>query len=156
MDMNSYNMAMSILSSFGNSSVYRLKHTFSSISKKSLDASTRIQNIFSTESSYKVYRELLSRSSPPAIPFLGVYLTDLTFIEEGNKDKINGLINFSKRKLEYGVIIQLMKYQIPNHHFKLLPKFTTFFKSIPLLNEKDLYTLSLHIEPRNSKKKDLK
>lgn len=29
----------------------------------------------------------------------GMHLTDLTFIEDGNPDKINGLINFKKREL---------------------------------------------------------
>jgi len=45
------------------------------------------------------YRDALKMASPPCIPFLGLYLTDLTFIEDGNKNHLgNGeFINFDKR-----------------------------------------------------------
>ena len=34
----------------------------------------------------KIYRETLKKINPPCLPYMGVYLTDLTFIEEGNAD----------------------------------------------------------------------
>jgi hypothetical protein len=42
----------------------------------------------------------------------GVYLTDLTFIEDGNPDYINELINFSKRSLIYTVIAKIQQFQV--------------------------------------------
>ena len=49
--------------------------------------------------------------SPPVVPYVGLYLSDLTFIDEGNPNEINGLINFSKRMLLYEVIQQVQQYQ---------------------------------------------
>ena len=43
--------------------------------------------------------------------FLGVFLTDLTFIEEGNPDKLGGLINFKKRLYVYNVLNEIQNYQ---------------------------------------------
>ena len=53
----------------------------------------------SHSSSYKVYRNTLHSECMPCLPYIGVYLTDLTFIEDGNPDLVAGnLINFQVRK----------------------------------------------------------
>lgn len=45
-------------------------------------------------------REALHRCDPPCIPYLGIYLTDLSFIEEGTPDfTSDGLLNFSKMRM---------------------------------------------------------
>jgi RasGEF domain len=55
--------------------------------------------LMTRDENFKRFREHLHNVDPPCIPYLGVYLTDLTFIEEGNKDFINEtLINFDKRR----------------------------------------------------------
>ena len=48
-----------------------------------------VQDTVSPKGQYSNYRKSLKELSRPAIPFLGVYLTDLTFIELGNQDFIS-------------------------------------------------------------------
>ncbi len=52
----------------------------------------------SSDKSWSVYRETLHQTSTPLIPYLGVYLSDLVFIETGNSDWWDGsnLVNFKK------------------------------------------------------------
>jgi son of sevenless len=47
--------------------------------------------------SFRNYRNHLHTLNPPCVPYVGVYLTDLTFLEDGNPDLIEGLISWSKR-----------------------------------------------------------
>jgi son of sevenless len=51
--------------------------------------------------------------------YSGVYLTDLTFVDEGNPEIIPpNLINFRKKQLEYDVIVQVLKFQETPYQLK--------------------------------------
>lgn len=60
-----------------------------------------------SSNNYKLYRAKLRTCTPPALPYLGVYLTSLVFIDEGNKDNLRNMINFYKRRQLY-VILRLL------------------------------------------------
>ena len=51
-----------------------------------------------------------------------MYLTDLTFVADGNQDKIgpHKLLNYRKRELEYDVIVQVLKFQSRSYNLKLV------------------------------------
>ena len=54
---------------------------------------------FLPQSNYKNYRDKLSITPVPAVPYIGVFLKDLTFIADGNPDYIRGgLVNLHKRR----------------------------------------------------------
>ena len=157
LEMNSFNMLMAIMSGFGNSAVYRMKHTFASLPRKTLDTMETFQALLSSNGSYKMYRDRLANVTPPIIPFLGVYLTDLTFANDGNPGELRGLTNFRKLQLEYDIIDQVLRYQkAAAYNFKMVPRMVSFLEALPKLDEQSLYSMSLQHEPRNVKKKDLK
>jgi len=156
LEMNSFNMVMAIFSGFQNAATHRLSHTFGNVSKKTQESIERINELLSSKNSYKAYRDMLNNVNPPCIPFLGVYLSDLTFVDEGNPKIVNGLVNYRKKQLEYGVIIQVLRFQDRAYQFKLLPKFAQLFRKLPQMNDSELYAASLKVEPRKAKKKDIK
>jgi hypothetical protein len=65
---------------------------------------------------------VLSQSAPPCIPYLGVHLSDLTFIEDGNPDTIRGLINFTKRRFLFRVISEISRYQQNAYNLHPVPQ----------------------------------
>ncbi len=98
----------------------------------------------------------------PCLPYLGIFLSDLTFIEEGNKDTIiagdgHGLINFEKRRKVAQVISRLQQYQRTPFGFHVVPQiFSVLHKEISNsdvvdLSDNLLYQMSLQREPREKK-----
>jgi hypothetical protein len=77
---------MMITSGLENSAVYRLKKTWKNVSRKSMNTFQELRKLNSTKGNYKELRNAIHGSNPPLIPFLGMYLSDLTFVE-GKKKK---------------------------------------------------------------------
>jgi son of sevenless-like protein len=42
----------------------------------------QLKNLMTTEKNYLTYRNVVKLANPPCIPYLGVFLTDLVFIDE--------------------------------------------------------------------------
>ncbi|KAJ2890319.1 hypothetical protein GGI21_006212 [Coemansia aciculifera] len=62
----------------------RLKQTWALLPKKFNIMCKRLHEAMDPDHNYANYRAILRRSQPPLLPFLGLYLTDLTFLEDGN------------------------------------------------------------------------
>ena len=77
----------------------------------------------------------------------GVYLTDLTFIDE-NPDTVNGMINFTKRRLVYSVISKIQQYQQTHYNLQPVDQIIHQLLSVSILDDNTLYGLSLKREPR--------
>jgi len=119
------------------------------VSKKYVTLSEQLDVVMSHQGNYDKYRKMLHHLDPPCVPFLGVYLTDLVFIEEGNKDVINGdLINFDKRRKIALVIREIQQYQQTPYCLKTIPEIQAALLAPENATEDDLYKLSLELEPR--------
>lgn len=61
---------------------------------------SRLQKLISFEGNFRNLRDTLHRCDPPCIPYLGMYLTELSFIEEGTPNFTeDGLLNFAKMRM---------------------------------------------------------
>ncbi|XP_049852214.1 ras guanine nucleotide exchange factor G-like isoform X2 [Schistocerca gregaria] len=149
-DINNFNGAMAIVSGINQSSVYRLRHTASELSKKDKLILNDLMEKLSSKNSFKNCRGIIKASTPPILPYLGMYLTDLTFIEQGNKDIVNGLINFHKRRLVYRVLREIEQYQLTAYNIEQDAKLFPSLLKLTTLKEADLYSLSLIREPQGA------
>jgi son of sevenless-like protein len=146
---------MSILAGLNSAPVHRLKRTFELLSTKTQATLETVRNLMSTTKNFTTYRESLRSSTGAAIPFLGCYLTDLTFIEDGNSDFLKTdarLINFSKRTKTGEVIREIQQYQSLPYNITPVPELQVFLDELladqPLEDEGEMYDLSLQLEPR--------
>lgn len=149
LDLNAYDCMVAIISGLENSSVFRLKHAWNEVSEEDKQTKERCQAVMNTKHSYKEYRTALHATTSATIPYFGVHLQDLTFIEDGSKDEVNGLTNFKKRALISRVIQEIKQFQQSSYILQPVPELQDYLLSIKAFNEKDAYDLSLAIEPRS-------
>ncbi len=91
-----------------------------------------------------------------ANPFLGVYLTDLTFLDLGNPDYLpeSHYINMEKRRKVHAVIKEIQMYQMHPFTFEENVEDLEHHWEGQALNDNALYDRSLIVEPREDEDDD--
>jgi len=149
--MNNLNSLAAINAGLRASAIHRLKKTFKRLNSAQKALVERYGELFSVSSNYKALRERTKTLAQPAIPHLALFLTDLTFIEDGNKDTKQGQINIRKYQLLSERIEWIRMFQQCPMHFKHVRAVHKYFKETQkVIPEEFLYTLSLQFEPRGA------
>nr|XP_060491428.1 ras-specific guanine nucleotide-releasing factor 2 isoform X3 [Panthera onca] len=148
--LHNYNGVLEITSALNRSAIYRLKKTWAKVSKQTKALMDKLQKTVSSEGRFKNLRETLKNCNPPAVPYLGMYLTDLAFIEEGTPNFTEeGLVNFSKMRMISHIIREIRQFQQTCYRIDHQSKVTQYLLDKALIIDEDtLYELSLKIEPR--------
>ncbi|KAM6901147.1 ras-specific guanine nucleotide-releasing factor 2 isoform 2-T2 [Lycodopsis pacificus] len=148
--LNNYNGVLEITSALNRSAIFRLKKTWAKVCKQTKALMDRLQKTVSSEGRFKNLRETLKNCNPPCVPYLGMYLTDLAFIEEATPNFTEeGLVNFSKMRMISHIIREIRQFQQAPYRMEHQPKVTQFLLEKTLVMDEDtLYELSLKIEPR--------
>lgn len=166
LELNNYDTVMGILCSINSSVVQRLKRTWEAVSKKTKARLAHLNEIMDYSRNYASLRSRIENPTAPCIPFLGIYLTDLTFLDAGNSKlrelpsaassdgKTVYVINFDKHMRMAKVISHLQKFQVP-YHLQPVPELQAFIElQMGKMRASDeemanqLYRRSLMVEPR--------
>ncbi|XP_076046457.1 ras-specific guanine nucleotide-releasing factor 2-like isoform X6 [Oratosquilla oratoria] len=150
--LHNFNGVLQVCAAFQNSSVFRLKKSWEKVSKTTRQTLDKLQTLVSSDGRFRSLRDALHRCDPPCIPYLGMYLTDLSFIEEGTPNFTeDGLLNFSKMRMIAHVIREIRHFQQTPYKIEHNPRVTAYLLDTSLLlTDDELYRLSLEIEPRRS------
>uniref|UniRef100_A0A674CEW1 Ral guanine nucleotide dissociation stimulator-like 2 n=1 Tax=Salmo trutta TaxID=8032 RepID=A0A674CEW1_SALTR len=159
-----------IVSALQSNPVHRLRRTWLETDREAVRRYEELSNIFSEKDNYSQSRELLKEegtskfanldgkmtkrrqigsSAQGTVPYLGIFLTDLTMLDTAVKDRLeNGYINFDKRRREFEVLaqIRLLQSSCKNCVFLTDEAFLQWYQSVPSLNEEESYRLSNEIE----------
>ncbi|CAI2171814.1 16221_t:CDS:2, partial [Funneliformis geosporum] len=152
--LNNFNSLTAITSGLYSAPIHRLRRTWETVNAKTIATLDILSKIMNSTKNFAEYREMLHSINPPCVPFFGLYLTDLTFIEDGNpnylKNSNNKLINFSKRMKTAEVIREIQQYQSAPYKLSPVQEVQTFihFHLRDSSDVKDLYNKSLLLEPR--------
>jgi hypothetical protein len=92
------------------------------------------------------------------MPYVGIFQTDITFIEDGNKNFVHGLINVYKQQLVVSkVLAQMQIYQNKAYDFHPVPQIQNLFLQLPAHDKREMdrmdklmFDQSLRLEPRNA------
>ena len=104
------------------------------------------------ENNFMTYRHALKSTIAPCVPFLGLYLTDVIFIKQGNPDKVSDgkLLNFDKCTKLAAILDEINRFQSASYQFVEIEEMIEDLGNL-LKNSRDiqeLHELSLVIEPR--------
>uniref|UniRef100_A0AAR2JL08 Ral GEF with PH domain and SH3 binding motif 2 n=1 Tax=Pygocentrus nattereri TaxID=42514 RepID=A0AAR2JL08_PYGNA len=157
-DMNNLHAVMAVVSGLQSAPIFRLTKTWALLSRKDKATFERLEYLMSKEDNYKRLRDYISsQSMTSCIPYLGIYLSDLTYIDSAypstgsileNEQRSNLMNNILRiisdlqRSCEYDVpeLPHVQNYLNSVHYIEELQKFV----------EDDNYKLSLKIEPATS------
>ncbi|XP_016088536.1 ras-specific guanine nucleotide-releasing factor 1 [Sinocyclocheilus grahami] len=148
--LHNYNAVLEITSSLNRSSIFRLKKTWLKVSKQTKTVIDKLQKLVSSEGRFKNLREALKNCDPPCVPYLGMYLTDLAFIEEGTPNYTeDNLVNFSKMRMISHIIREIRQFQQTAYKIDYQPKAALYLLDrSSVMDEEGLYEASLRIEPK--------
>lgn len=164
--LENYDSLMAIICSLNSSTIQRLKRTWDQISSKTKTKLDALKEVVDVSRNYAVMRQRLHNTVPPCLPFVGTYLTDLTFVDVGNQttrqlslesdDTCVSVINFGKHMKTAKIISELQRFQIP-YRFTEVPELQTWMqdqlvrvRSSEQTNVQNYYRRSLLLEPRET------
>eukprot|EP00005_Dracoamoeba_jomungandri_P004793 CAMPEP_0174260044 /NCGR_PEP_ID=MMETSP0439-20130205/8791_1 /TAXON_ID=0 /ORGANISM="Stereomyxa ramosa, Strain Chinc5" /LENGTH=914 /DNA_ID=CAMNT_0015344173 /DNA_START=112 /DNA_END=2856 /DNA_ORIENTATION=+ len=152
--LRNYNALKEIMSALTRACITRLKVTWRGIQKTELTLFEELKELMDHHNNSFVYRQEFKSTEPPHLPFIGVHLSDLNFLEElPTRLEENNHINFKKmRSIERAarpiIKFKSFPYSIPTNN--LLIKYLT--EDIIALSESELFDASRACEPSQNKK----
>jgi hypothetical protein len=153
--MNNYNTLMAIRSALDSTSIRRLKRSWDNLSAKYKAMLEPIYRATDSSRNFAEYRTRLKMAVAPCLPFLGVYLTDMTFIDDGNSDHRttpsgHALINFDKYVKTTRVLNEIDQFQIPYRLLEVeeIQRYLTRCLETVEKDEQVFYNRSVVLEPR--------
>lgn len=157
-EKRNFDLVMAILSGLTNYSVSRCHCLWDAVPAKMKDKLEQVQEIMKIDNNFKRYRDLLHAA--PAMPYFALILRDLAFAEENTDYFENGLINFEKSRILYSIVKDFQSMQrtpsppsygggsgTPN---KTVINLKEFLSHLDVLDDQELYTHSVVIEPQRS------
>jgi hypothetical protein len=146
--MGNFFDGLSVASSLNSNAIYRLKNHKAMLHPKVAEP---LQGIIDASKGDNSFAELVqlhanAQKRGAALPFIGVYLGQLTFSYEGNPDYIDGLVNFSKCVLIFKIVDRILSFQTKQFNFVVIDQIQEKLRALPKLDESDLFAKSLQVE----------
>ncbi|XP_035509061.1 ras-specific guanine nucleotide-releasing factor RalGPS2 isoform X3 [Morone saxatilis] len=157
-DMNNLHAVMAVVSALQSAPIFRLTKTWALLSRKDKATFDRLDYLMSKEDNYKRLRDFISsQSMVSCIPYLGMYLSDLTYIDSAYPSTGSILENEQRSNLMNNILRIISDLQRScTYDIPVLPHVQKYLNSVRYIEElqkfveDDNYKLSQKIEPGTS------
>ncbi|UJR28280.1 hypothetical protein I4U23_009528 [Adineta vaga] len=131
---------------------------------KYVDMTSAINATLGRKFRHKTSRDQSKSVMNGTVPYLGIYLSDLTYIDSAYPNTINNemkgesssskkLINFEKHRKQFEIIAQIKLFQSAANAYtdlRSLPRFKAWFDSVRIYTDTESWDLSYGIEPKET------
>nr|KAJ3423055.1 hypothetical protein HK105_003686 [Polyrhizophydium stewartii] len=139
LDLNNFFTTFAIVAGLNLTPVQRLKKTWEALPEKSKKLWSEVEKIADPSKNMKNYRDRLAISTTPMVPFLPIYLKDLTFINDGNPAKVRGMINVEKLRMMSSRVLEITSLAKADYPYSPQPAVLNYLAKPPV--EKNLAKL---------------
>lgn len=150
--MNNLHALHAIYGGLKKAAIHRLKKTWARLSTSQGNIMDKFEELFASAGGSQNLKARTKTLSQPAIPQVAIFLGDLTFIQDGNKNTKEGLINMRKYKLFSGRIEWIHMFQQSPYSFTHVPEVAKALDSMMrYVPEDTFWLLSQQYEPREKR-----
>lgn len=139
-ELRNYESLLAIVASLMSSYITRLKKTWELVSKKTKGRFEELKAVIDPSGNNASLRRRIEETAAPSVPFLGVHLTDLTFVDAGNPAtraipntlSASGepitVINFDKYARMAKIVTGVQRFQV-SYNLQAVPELQTWLDS---------------------------
>lgn len=156
-----YHGVMAVLSALNSAAIQRLKSSWADLSADKWRIFDNLNVLFEPSSNLARYRRILASKSPPAVPYLGTIVNDLTIFTEVSNfveckdDPTLKLVNYTKMQALGTIFGTIRRFQSQQYRVEPDEDLQQFLRSDEsgrtegvILSENEIYDLTLKLEPR--------